>query len=569
MLDFQFWSDRSWQSFNQSEQHALNTNFSQTPRPDSVNLGLREVKNFSQVHQGHAEQKNKSTGKLRWVRIKPPYQIDGGVQPHLPPLFHFCYEENGTWFPFNQEHQAELVSYAKSAPPPGQVVFYIRGQEYVLLGMDALVKDANAACMQVNVFTNRTRIVRIQSGPAPVVPAPAFSMGPARHSVRSVSGALGGGSHSSSGYGYNPRSSASASAPSSFSLSSAVFLVETANGRKHLSSHWADEIRRHWRMSPRPDQVPLSDGSLVENFQALECGSAVLRSRDGAQKLEVRLESQIGPGSLNLPNDLESEDQKVDLSSVGKYLSAQEQRRLPDSDKECSICSEDLVAAEKAPVPSWAAARFPSRAQAASVDDDGDVVMEEVHSTSAGSTSVASGPVYQLRCGHVYHTECLKKWFEQRASCPLCLKEFGKVVGTQPWTGSFQWHVDRTVQLPGHMGARGAIMILFEFPPGTDDAGRPYPGRREKGFLPNNCQGIIQLELFKVAFRRRVMFALSTSLTTGRFKPTFNIHIKTKPRGGAAQHGYPDNDYFQRSLDELKNVGISVADLPAGMDCST
>ena len=173
------------------------------------------------------------------VRIKPPYQIDGGVQPHLPPLFHFCYEvrflgtfvtirkpgteslshevyyfylkvpvfvlaygdqylfdltsaiqwvqliqciindiiffcdgilpsvlsqENGTWFPFNQdsrlwpcpvskpnakptyfswvntlywsknhhgseawhsnlrqEHQAELVSYAKSAPPPGQV----------------------------------------------------------------------------------------------------------------------------------------------------------------------------------------------------------------------------------------------------------------------------------------------------------------------------------------------------------------------------------------------------------------------------------------------------------------
>mmetsp|Transcript_11226 Transcript_11226/g.13644 ORF Transcript_11226/g.13644 Transcript_11226/m.13644 type:complete len:115 (-) Transcript_11226:108-452(-) len=104
-------------------------------------------------------------------------------------------------------------------------------------------------------------------------------------------------------------------------------------------------------------------------------------------------------------------------------------------------------------------------------------------------------------------------------------------------------------------------MILFEFPPGTDDAGRTYPGRREKGYLPNNCQGIIQLELFKVAFRRRVMFALSTSLTTGRFKPTFNIHIKTKSRGGAAQHAYPDNDYFQRSLDELKNVGISVADL--------
>ena len=44
-----------------------------------------------------------------------------------------------------------------------------------------------------------------------------------------------------------------------------------------------------------------------------------------------------------------------------------------------------------------------------------------------------AGPVYQLRCGHVYHTECLKKWFEQRASCPLCLKEFGKVDPCQKW----------------------------------------------------------------------------------------------------------------------------------------
>ena len=142
---------------------------------------------------------------------------------------------------------------------------------------------------------------------------------------------------------------------------------------------------------------------------------------------EVRLESQIGPGSLNLPNDLESEDMtsldmwdlwrfesslrsqraeftckaftpgpksgpflcgKVFVCAGSSYraersgyptvfndsfmhgvawycgiphtfghvdgawdswhvrwprLFCQEQRRLPDSDKECSICSEDLV----------------------------------------------------------------------------------------------------------------------------------------------------------------------------------------------------------------------------------
>ena len=79
----------------------------------------------------------------------------------------------------------------------------------------------------------------------------------------------------------------------------------------------------------------------------------------------------------------------------------------------------------------------------------------------------------------------------------------------------------------------------------------------------------------QVAFRRRVMFGLGTSMTSGRYKPTFNIHIKTRPRGGATQHGYPDPDYFTRwveprldsvllarSLDELKSMGISVADLP-------
>lgn len=43
------------------------------------------------------------------------------------------------------------------------------------------------------------------------------------------------------------------------------------------------------RKSTTHHEVPLSDGSLVENFQALECGSAVLRSRDGAQKLEPGL----------------------------------------------------------------------------------------------------------------------------------------------------------------------------------------------------------------------------------------------------------------------------------------
>merc|ERR1719174_1001042 len=115
--------------------------------------------------------------------------------------------------------------------------------------------------------------------------------------------------------------------------------------------------------------------------------------------------------------------------------------------------------------------------------------------------------------------------------------------------------------LPGHRAPQ-MIIVDFSFPPGTSDAGDWYDGRRPKCYLPGNVQGAILLELFKVAFRRRVMFGLGNSMTTGRYRPTFNIHIKTSTHRGAVGHGYPDDDYFRRSLEELRTNGVTIADLP-------
>ena len=28
--------------------------------------------------------------------------------------------------------------------------------------------------------------------------------------------------------------------------------------------------------------------------------------------------------------------------------------------------------------------------------------------------------IYKLRCGHTFHTECLRKWFFRNKTCPLC-----------------------------------------------------------------------------------------------------------------------------------------------------
>merc|ERR1712050_744153 len=112
------------------------------------------------------------------------------------------------------------------------------------------------------------------------------------------------------------------------------------------------------------------------------------------------------------------------------------------------------------------------------------------------------------------------------------------------------------------MGANGAIVVKFDFPPGVDQSGRPYFGRQETGYLPGNVQGVLLLELFKVAFQRCVMFGLGNSMTFGTYRPTFNIHVKTSRTGGMTGHGYPDKGYFGRCLDELRSNGVTLNDLP-------
>jgi len=136
------------------------------------------------------------------------------------------------------------------------------------------------------------------------------------------------------------------------------------------------------------------------------------------------------------------------------------------------------------------------------------------------------------------------------------------VIGAQPGVGTLQWHLERGA-LPGCRGAPYTVVVEFDFPAGRGPDGVYHDGRRPMGYLPANTEGLLLLELFKLAFRRRVMFGMGQSLTKGNRRPTNNVHIKTsrQPRG-AAGHGYPDPGYFRRSLEELKANGVTIADLP-------
>jgi len=165
-----------------------------------------------------------------------------------------------------------------------------------------------------------------------------------------------------------------------------------------------------------------------------------------------------------------------------------------------------------------------------------------------------------LRCGHVYHAPCLEEWFRTKQRCPECQMDFGKVVGKQPRIGSMSWRFE-PFKLAGHPQAQKTVVIEFDFPPGIDTDGVHYDERSERCFLPGNAQGFVLLELFKIAFRRCVMFGLGNSMTFATYRPTFNVHVKTSVRGGVAGHGFPDAEYFHRCLEELRANGVTVADL--------
>jgi len=154
----------------------------------------------------------------------------------------------------------------------------------------------------------------------------------------------------------------------------------------------------------------------------------------------------------------------------------------------------------------------------------------------------------------------LAQWFKERPECPTCKRRFGKVIGSQPRTGIMSWYVERGSSLPGHAGD-DTMVLSFDFPKGVDETGEAYQHRQQRAYLPDNTKGRILLELFRLAFRRRVMFGLGLSMTLGIRRPTFNIHLKTSRTGGVTRHGFPDDDYFVRAMSELFANGITLDQL--------
>lgn len=169
-------------------------------------------------------------------------------------------------------------------------------------------------------------------------------------------------------------------------------------------------------------------------------------------------------------------------------------------------------------------------------------------------------PVILLRCGHPFHESCIGRWFEERRSCPSCKRRYGHIVGNQPCVGQMTWKLESNMRLAGCQDCF-TIVLGFKFPPGKDALGQHYRGRTQRAYLPHNEGGKLLLELFRLAFRRRVLFDLRVSATDDKYWPAFNIHLKTATSGGPTNFGFPDDGYFQRAMEELREHGVTLAEL--------
>mmetsp|Transcript_56073 Transcript_56073/g.103775 ORF Transcript_56073/g.103775 Transcript_56073/m.103775 type:complete len:482 (+) Transcript_56073:70-1515(+) len=274
-----------------------------------------------------------------------------------------------------------------------------------------------------------------------------------------------------------------------------------------LRDEWRQMLIAAWSHQPRPAQVTLGPQVVVEDFASLEAGGAWLNMiGSGKEQLTLWLPPPSS-GELNLPTDLEM-DAAVDLGQCGHYLA------LGAGSGSCIICQDSL----------------------------------------------ASQRSIELSCKHSYHEGCLRDWFKTKKICPQCQAAYGKIHGNQPDVGKMAWWIEDDSK--NGKGGGSFLAIDFCFQTGVDKNGQRYEARKERAYLEVNTQGFVLLELFKVAFRRQVMFGLGMRHKNNSYAPTFNIHVKSSKQGGMARHGYPDNTYFGRCLGELSQNGVNISDLP-------
>ncbi|CAL1537068.1 unnamed protein product [Lymnaea stagnalis] len=173
------------------------------------------------------------------------------------------------------------------------------------------------------------------------------------------------------------------------------------------------------------------------------------------------------------------------------------------------------------------------------------------------------------RCSHQFHKLCLLTMYnsshkDDSLQCPSCKMIYGEKTGICP-PGNMSWKIMSGNSLAGYEGYN-TICVTYHLSSGIQGPEHPQPGQPytcrgfpRQGFLPDCDKGRKVLKLLMEAFRRRLMFTIGISHTTGEPNTvTWNeIHHKTELHGNQSGHGYPDPNYLDNVLQELAAYGIT------------
>eukprot|EP00985_Skeletonema_marinoi_P004726 scaffold2051_cov139-Skeletonema_marinoi.AAC.10 len=165
----------------------------------------------------------------------------------------------------------------------------------------------------------------------------------------------------------------------------------------------------------------------------------------------------------------------------------------------------------------------------------------------------------KLKCGHIFHKECIQRAFQSKPQCPVCRKSIGAPIGKCP-SGT----MTTTTSSMRCSGFReGSIVITYVIPAGRqmsyhDNPGTNHASKHTTAYIPDNPDGQALLKRLKYAFLHGLTFTVGTSLTTGKQNQCTwaSIHHKTSHSRGVQAHGFPDPDYFNNCNAELDGLGV-------------
>lgn len=170
--------------------------------------------------------------------------------------------------------------------------------------------------------------------------------------------------------------------------------------------------------------------------------------------------------------------------------------------------------------------------------------------------------LYNCKGEHYFHKKCIKKWFKNKKTCPVCKETYTeKVIGHLPNGKMKIWEDDFT--LPGFPHGTKTYHIIYIIENGIqlsihDNPGECFTGGIREAYLPVNPDGKDCLLLLKKAFKQRLTFIIGESLTTKQKNTIcWNIHHKTSILRNNT-YGYPDVTYRVRLFEELEQYKISL-----------